>query len=76
MRTISVNVAEPAYEELKALAERDGRPVAELLRQSMAEYLERRRRGNLSAFELEPHNSGPLLAGWTRDELVDEVLER
>lgn len=76
MKTISVNVAEPAYEELKALAERDGRPVAELLRQSMAEYLERRRRGNLSALDLSPHESGPLRAGWSRDELLDEALER
>lgn len=75
MKAISLNVAEPAYEELRALAERDGRPVAELLRQSMAEYLERRRRRAPSVFALEPHDSGPLLAEWSRADLLDEALD-
>ena len=76
MKTISVNVAEPAYEELKALASRDGRPVAELLRQSMVEFIEKRRRDAPSVFSLAPHDSGPMLFEWSRAEFFDEARER
>lgn len=76
MKTISVNVAEPAYEEIKAMAAREGRPVAELLRQSMAEYIERRRRGGPTVLSLAPHDSGPLLEGWSRSDLLDEARQR
>ncbi len=73
MKTISLNVAEPAYEALRALAAHDGRPVSELMRQSMAEYIERRRAGAHSAMDLIPHDSGPLLAEWSRTDLLDEM---
>lgn len=75
MRTISINVAEPAYEEIKAIAAREGRPVAELLRQSMVEYIERRRQVAPSVLALAAHDSGPLLAEWSRADLLDEVIE-
>ena len=73
MKTISLNVAEPAYEALKALAAHDGRPVSELMRQSMAEYIERRQAGAPSALGLKPHDSGQLLADWSRSDLLDEM---
>ncbi len=73
MKTISLNVAEPAYEALRALAAHDGRPVSELMRQSMAEYIERRQRAGASALDLKPHDSGPLLAEWSRADLLDEM---
>ena len=72
MKTISLNVAEPAYEELKALADKDGRPVAELVRQSMQEYIDRRRSTAPSILTMRPHDSGSLLATWSRSELLDE----
>ncbi len=73
MKTISLNVAEPAYEAMRALAAYDGRPVSELMRQSMAEYIERRQKGGASALDLNPHDSGPMLAGWSRADLLDEM---
>ncbi len=73
MKTISLNVAEPAYEALRALAAHDGRPVSELIRQSMVEYIERRRAGARSVLNLTPHDSGPLLAEWSRSDLLDEM---
>lgn len=76
MKPISIHVPERAYQELKSMASRAGRPVAELIRQAMAEYLERERRGGRSLLEVRPHDSGNLLEGWTRAQLVDEMRER
>jgi len=73
MKTISLNVAEPAYEAMRALAALDGRPVSELMRQSMAEYIDRRQAGAPSVLGLTPHDSGPLLAEWSRADLLDEM---
>jgi len=74
MRLISVHVEDEDYRNLTSLAERSGRPVAELIREAMAEYLSRSEgRGSLS--ELEPHASGALLRPWNREELFDEMLD-
>jgi Ribbon-helix-helix protein, copG family len=76
MKPISLHVDEDNYRELKALAERSGRPVAELIREALAEYAAHRAGDSASLFELEPHPSGALLAPWTRAELLDERLGR
>jgi hypothetical protein len=76
MKPISVHVSEAAYEELKSLAARSGRPVAELIRQAMADYLELERRSHLSMLAIEPHDSGELLRSWDRSELLDEMMVR
>ena len=75
MRTISIHVPEPAYLEFKAVAERDGRPVAELIRQAMAAYLERERRSGRSVLDLPPHPSGALLRPWSREEILEEMSQ-
>jgi len=74
MRPISVHVEEEDYRSLKGLAERSGKPVAELIREAMAEYLSRRG-GSGSIFDLAPHSSGQLLQPWSREDLFDEMLE-
>jgi hypothetical protein len=76
MKPISAHVSETDYQELKSLAARSGRSVADLLREAMAEYLVRERRTGHSIRDLPPHRSGRLLAGWTRSELMDEMGER
>lgn len=63
MRPISLHVEESTYRELKSLAERTGRPVAELIREAMSEYLSRRDGGGGSIFDLAPHPSGAQLRG-------------
>jgi hypothetical protein len=73
MKTISFLFPEEAYSELKTLAARRGRPVAQLIREAMTEYLARESGGVVSLFDLAPHPSGPLLEGWTREELLDEM---
>lgn len=76
MKPISIHVPEEAYQELKSLAQRQGRPVAELIRQAMADYLDRDRRSGRSLLEVRPHRSGRLRKRWTRAELADEMSGR
>jgi hypothetical protein len=76
MKPISLHVPDEAYSELKTLAARRGRPVAELIREAMTEYLARESGHGISLFEIAPHPSGPLLEPWTRSELLDEMHDR
>lgn len=76
MKPISLHVEEGTYRDLKSLAEQTGRPVAELIRDAMSEYLARRVGGGGSIFDLAPHPSGAQLGGWTREELLDEMRGR
>ncbi|HXV62247.1 MAG TPA: ribbon-helix-helix protein, CopG family [Vicinamibacteria bacterium] len=76
MKPVSVHVSETAYVEMKALATLKGRPVAELIRQAMEEYLERERGRRESLLDRAAHPSGRLLRPWTRDELFEEMVSR
>jgi hypothetical protein len=76
MKSISLNVSEKSYQELKSVAARRGRPVAELIREAMADYLERERGSRRSVLDIDPHRSGRLRKRWSRSELLDEMLER
>ncbi|HEX5715386.1 MAG TPA: ribbon-helix-helix domain-containing protein [Thermoanaerobaculia bacterium] len=73
MKPISLHVDEDVYRDLRSLAERAGRPVAEVIREAMSEYLTRRQGNGVSIFELLPHPSGAQLRGWRREELLDEM---
>ena len=74
MKPISVHVSEDDYQELKTLAAGSGRPVAELIRAAMAEYLARERTGGRSILDIPTHSSGPLLKEWDREELFEEMI--
>jgi Arc/MetJ-type ribon-helix-helix transcriptional regulator len=76
MKPISVHVPEGPYQELKSLAQRQGRPVAELIRQAMTEYLDRDRRAGRSLLEVRAHRSGRLRKRWTRAQIADEMIGR
>jgi len=76
MKSISLHVSEKSYQELKSVAARRGRPVAELIREAMGSYLERERGSRRSILDIDPHPSGRLRKRWTRTELLDEMLER
>jgi len=75
MRPISVHVEEEEYQRLKSLATLEGRPVAELIRQAMTDFLERESGAGRSILELEAHDSGRMLGGWNRPGLYDEMLD-
>jgi hypothetical protein len=66
----------PDDRSLKLLAEHTGRPVAELVGGASADYLTQRSGRGRSIFELVPHPSGAQLEPWTREELLDAMLER
>ena len=74
MKAVSIHLAESSYQEMKSLAARRGRPVAELIRQAMEEYLSREQGRGGSLLEVVPHESGKMLRGWDRAELLDEML--
>ena len=75
MRPISLHVEDDVYRSLKTLAERTGRPVSELIREAMAEYIGRKIGHGPSLLDLPAHPSGALLKPWAREELFDEMLE-
>ncbi len=74
MKTISVHVNEASYLQLRSLAARSGKPVAHLIREAMDQFL-LTHQDRPSLLQLRPHESGPLLASWTREELADEMRE-
>lgn len=75
MRPISLHVEDEVYRNLKALAEKTGRPVSELIRDAMSEYLDRQIGRGPSLLDVPAHPSGALLKPWTREELLDEMLD-
>lgn len=76
MRTITVNVSDPVYDEFQRAARAKGRPTSELIREAMENY--RRaylgRRGDLT--HLAPISVGTVLEELgPEDDLLDEMLE-
>lgn len=76
MKPISLHVRDEDYRALKTLADRTGRPVAELIREAMSEYLARKGGSGSSILDMPSHPSGALLRSWTREELMDEMRDR
>jgi predicted DNA-binding protein len=76
MKAISVHVAEQTYEALRAFARREGRTIAEVIREALIDYLAQQRAAGKSVLEIAPHASGRLRRGWTRSDLLDEMRSR
>ena len=77
MRTITINVSEPVYEEFRRASKSQGRPTAELIREAMESYrrLHLRSRGDLRRFR--PRSLGKVLKPLSRrDDLLAEMLDR
>jgi hypothetical protein len=72
-KPISVHVDEENYEELKSMAGRQGRPVAELVREAMADYVTRERRTGIRFVDISPRSLGRRLRPWSREEIYDEM---
>jgi hypothetical protein len=77
MKPISVHVDERMYERFKEIAEDEGKPVAAVIREAMARFSsERPPRNRRSILDLKPHDCGPMLQAWTREEIFDEMIGR
>jgi hypothetical protein len=76
MKTITINVSEPVYEEFRRASQALGRPTSELIREAMESYRRQylRPRGSLKNFR--PRSIGKVLKPLTRDDdLLTEMLD-
>ena len=75
MKTISVNVSEPVYEEFMRHAQRTDRTAAELIREAMDLFRRERIQPQTSLAQLKPLDLGkPLRPLTRRDDLLGEML--
>ena len=72
MTSTSFELDEKDFRGLETLAERTGLSVDRLIREAISEYLGRRRK---SIFDIHTYDGGKLLNSWTREELMDEMLD-
>jgi hypothetical protein len=76
MKTITINVSEPVYEDFRRASRSQGRPTSELIREAMESYRRQRlrSRGDLRPFR--PRSLGKVLKPLgRRDDLLSEMLE-
>ncbi len=74
MKTITINVSEPAYREFQARARRLDRTTSELIREAMEEYLRGQPRGSRSVLSFQPLDLGRIRKPLTaRDDLLAEM---
>ena len=75
MKTISVNISEPVYEDFIAYARRTDRSAAELIREAMELFRNQRMRPRTSVASMKPLDLGYTLRPLTsRDDLLGEML--
>jgi hypothetical protein len=76
MKTISVNVSEPVYQDFLEHAHRTDRTAAELIREAMDLFRNQRIRPRTSLAALKPLNLGKTLRPLSsRDDLLGEMLK-
>lgn len=76
MKTITINVSEPVYRTFQEYARSVDRPTAEVIRQAMEEYRDRRIHRRTSIREVEPLRLGKMLRDVTSgQDLFEEMLD-
>jgi hypothetical protein len=76
MKTISVNVSEPVYDDFMDYARRTDRKAAELIREAMELFRRERIRPRTSVLDFKPLDLGEVLKPLTReDDLLGEMLD-
>ena len=75
MKTITINVSEPVYRDFQEYARAVDRPAAEVIRQAMEEYRDRRIRRRASIREVEPLRLGKMVRDMEPGaDLFEEML--
>jgi hypothetical protein len=75
MKTITVNVSEPVYEDFQRASKRLGRPTSELIREAMEEYRRGRLRPRNDLRGFRPRSLGAVLKPLSPDDdLLSEML--
>jgi len=76
MKTITINVSEPVYQELKEYARRQDRTASELIREAMAMYMRDRVHAGSSLRNLSPASLGKVKKVLARnDDLLEEMMD-
>lgn len=76
MKTITVNVSEPVYEEFRAYAARTDRKASELIREAMEEYRQLHMDRQTSLRDRRPTSVGGAIAPITgEDDILGEMLK-
>lgn len=76
MKTITLNVSEPVYEDFRRASESQGRPTSELIREAMEQYRRSRLRPRSDLREFRPRSLGNVARPLSReDDLLDEMMD-
>jgi Arc/MetJ-type ribon-helix-helix transcriptional regulator len=76
MKTITVNVSEPVYEDFREYARRMDRKASELIREAMEMYREQHMRRRTSLRNRHPASvGGPIQAITGEDDILGEMLD-
>ena len=74
MKAISVYVSEKTYDEFQKYAQDQDRPVAELIREAMEAYRERKIQPQTSLKRMPTSAKPRLKRRWKREEIQEELL--
>lgn len=76
MKTITINVSEPVYEDFQSFAQRSDRKTSELIREAMELYRQTHMRKRTSLLTRRPASvGGPIKPITSSDELLEEMLD-
>jgi hypothetical protein len=74
MRTITINVSEPVYEEFRRASRSQGRPTSELIREAMESYRRQVLRPRTDLRDFRPLTLGRMLKPLSpEDDLLGEM---
>lgn len=76
MKTITINVSEPVYEDFRRASKALGRPTSELIREAMDAYRREQLRPRSDLRGFRPRSLGAVLRPLSgQDDLLAEMLE-
>lgn len=76
MRTITINVSEPVYEDFRQFARKTDRKTSELIREAMELYRKEHMQRRTSLKDRRPASvGGPIRAITAEDDLLGEMLD-
>lgn len=76
MKTITINVSEPVYEEFRQYAKKVDRKASELIREAMELYRQQHMHRRTSLHDRRPASvGGPIQPISAEDDLLEEMLD-
>lgn len=76
MKTITVNVSEPVYEDFLRYSREQDRTASELIREAMENYRRERIQPRTDLLNFQPASVGEVLVPWKgRSDLLEDFLD-